>query len=355
MKVRTEKILHKLLFSNQVITIHDVAKQYNVGLRTIQGDISEINEVLARYSLPLVKNTRREGLLLELSDEGIELVCDLLKNNNYEIYFEKDVRQFHLILELTVGSSFFIYEKETEFGISKSALDSDMRDIRRLMKNYDLMLKSDLKNGLKLLGSERNIRTMLFDQIFKTLSVEDIFVNTNHVLSEYRMFFEFIPLDMLKKLNDIYAEFYKYSNYLYKDQLLIILSIWILRNNKLMNSECKTTTKVNHEIIKPFIKKINQKFNLNPNEDEIEYINSIMDTLTEDVDINPSDWLEIQLFTINLIHELNTMLNISFENQPDNVFKKLFEHNIRLHARLKKNIQLYNPLTKDINLNNSYL
>lgn len=348
MKVRTEKILHKLLFSNQMLTIEDLANQYNVGLRTIQGDVSEINELLSRHSLQLIKNTRHEGLLLELSDEDIDQVSELLKNNNnYEIYFEKNMRQFHLILELTVGDSFFIYEKEEEFGVSKSALDSDMREIRKLMKKYDLVLKSDLKNGLKLIGAERNIRTMLFDQVFKTLSVEDIFVKTNHFLSEYQMFFEFISLEMLKELNDVYAEFYKNSNYLYKDQLLIILSIWILRNNQLSNLEHEII-ETNHEITKPFIKKVNQKFNLNPNEDEIEYINSIMDTLTEDVDINPSDWLEIQLFTINLIHELNTMLNISFENQPDNVFKKLFEHNIRLHARLKKNIQLYNPLTKDI-------
>lgn len=348
MKVRTEKILHKLLFSNQMITIQDLANQYNVGLRTIQGDVSEINELLTRHSLQLIKNTRHEGLLLELSDEDIELVNELLKNsNNYEIYFEKNMRQFHLILELTVGDSFFIYEKEEEFGVSKSALDSDMREIRKLMKKYDLVLKSDLKNGLKLFGSERNIRTMLFDQIFKTLSVEDIFVETNHFLSEYQMFFEFISLEMLKDLNDVYDEFYKNSNYLYKDQLLIILGIWILRNNQLSNSEHELI-ETDHKIIKPFIKKVNQKFNLSPNKDEIEYINSIMDTLTEDVDINPSDWLEIQLFTINLIHELNTTLNISFENQPDNVFKKLFEHNIRLHARFKKNIQLYNPLTKDI-------
>lgn len=348
MKVRTEKILHKLLFSNQMITIQDLANQYNVGLRTIQGDVSEINELLTRHSLQLIKNTRHEGLLLELSDEDIELVSELLKNsNNYEIYFEKNMRQFHLILELTVGDSFFIYEKEEDFGVSKSALDSDMREIRKLMKKYDLVLKSDLKNGLKLFGAERNIRTMLFDQIFKTLSVEDIFVETNHFLSEYQMFFEFISLEMLKELNIVYDEFYKNSNYLYKDQLLIILGIWILRNNQLSNSEHELI-ETDHKIIKPFIKKVNQKFNLSPNKDEIEYINSIMDTLTEDVDINPSDWLEIQLFTINLIHELNTTLNISFENQPDNVFKKLFEHNIRLHARFKKNIQLYNPLTKDI-------
>lgn len=348
MKVRTEKILHKLLFSNQMITIQDLANQYNVGLRTIQGDVSEINELLTRHSLQLIKNTRDEGLLLELSDEDIELVSELLKNsNNYEIYFEKNMRQFHLILELTVGDSFFIYEKEEDFGVSKSALDSDMREIRKLMKKYDLVLKSDLKNGLKLFGAERNIRTMLFDQIFKTLSVEDIFVETNHFLSEYQMFFEFISLEMLKELNIVYDEFYKNSNYLYKDQLLIILGIWILRNNQLSNSEHELI-ETDHKIIKPFIKKVNQKFNLSPNKDEIEYINSIMDTLTEDVDINPSDWLEIQLFTINLIHELNATLNISFENQPDNVFKKLFEHNIRLHARFKKNIQLYNPLTKDI-------
>lgn len=348
MKVRTEKILHKLLFSNQMITIQDLANQYNVGLRTIQGDVSEINELLTRHSLQLIKNTRHEGLLLELSDEDIELVSELLKNsNNYEIYFEKNMRQFHLILELTVGDSFFIYEKEEEFGVSKSALDSDMREIRKLMKKYDLVLKSDLKNGLKLFGAERNIRTMLFDQIFKTLSVEHIFVETNHFLSEYQMFFEFISLEMLKELNIVYDEFYKNSNYLYKDQLLIILGIWILRNNQLSNSE-HDLIETDHKIIKPFIKKVNQKFNLSPNKDEIEYINSIVDTLTEDVDINPSDWLEIQLFTINLIHELNTTLNISFENQPDNVFKKLFEHNIRLHARFKKNIQLYNPLTKDI-------
>src|SRR5699024_7703621 len=124
MKLRTEKILNSLLFSHEIITIEDLAKEHKIGIRTIQNDITEINEFLKELSLKSVVNSQNKGLILKLSEKDTQMVYDLLnKNENRkEIYWNKNIRIFHLILDLTLGNSFYLYEKEKEFGISKSTL-----------------------------------------------------------------------------------------------------------------------------------------------------------------------------------------------------------------------------------------
>src|SRR5699024_25638 len=122
---------------------------------------------------------------------------------------------------------------------------------------------------------------------------------------------KFISLDFISKLNNFYHDFHKEYNYLYKNQILIMLSIWILRNNELLskNNLYNNNIEENTEL---FIKKIIKEFKLDPNKEEIKYISLILNALSHDLDVNPSDWMEVQIFTVNLINKLQGTLGFSF-------------------------------------------
>lgn len=351
MKVRTEKIFNKLLFSQYSIPIDELANENEVSIRTIRNDITEINTFLKHNSFCLIENIRNVGIWLDTSEEDIKEISNLLESEQESIYLNKNMRLFNLMLEITIGSNFFVYEKEREFSVSKSTLDSDMRDIRAIFKSYNLELISDSKRGIELVGSERTIRTMIFDQIFENLGTMDVLDTTKHTLPEFQVLFEFIPLKTIYKINNLYNElFLKLNDYIYKEQSIIFMEIWIFRNrrnNRLDNKNDNFKIDAGNELIL-FIKNIISVFNLKTNDKEIKYIYFMLNTLLNKEETNPVDWINAQVFTIRLINHVEDKLSISFVEETEILYERLLEHNLNLYSRIKNNIQIYNPLTDDI-------
>jgi len=358
MRVRTEKIFNKLLFSQYPIPIERLADENKVSIRSIRNDLAEINSFLSEYSYNQVENIRNRGLWLDISKNGIKEITNLLTLEHENIYLDKKIRQFNLILEVSIGSFFFIYEKEEEFSVSKSTLDSDMRDLRKLFRKYNIELTSNPKEDLELIGSERTIRTMIFEQIFENLGTMDIMDRTKYHLPEFQVFFKFVSLETFYKINDIYNEFFlDYQDYIYKEQAIIFLKIWIRRNksnNKLNNKDENYTIDYENKIYQ-FISKIITEFKIDTSKKEIYYIYSMLDTLLNKNQNDPVNWVDAQVFTVNLINHVEQELKISFNQESELFYERLLEHNLSLLPRVKNNMQIFNPLTDNIRENYSSL
>lgn len=354
MRIRSEKILNNLIFSQYPIPIDKLARENNVSIRTIRNDISEINNFLNVNAFNLVENIRNKGVRLDISNKDFENITSLLEKNSEEIYLNKNIRKFNLILEIVLGSKFFVYEKEKEFDISKSTLDSDMRDIRSIFETYNLELISDSKKGIMLTGPEITIRTMVFNQIFENLGTMDVLDKTKHCLPEFQVLFQFMSFESIYKINKLYKHFFSKSKaYIYKEQSIIFMAIWINRNirgNTLDNEAKESNTELNDELY-TFIKRIVSEFGLVINKKEIKYIYFMLNTLLNKDQDNPVEWINAQVFTIRLINHIEDELSISFDDETDILYERLLEHNLGLFSRIKNNIQIYNPLTENIKKN----
>ncbi len=354
MKVRTEKLFNKLLFSQYPITIKKLADENNVSIRTIRNDISEINSYLSENSLKLIETIRNKGLFLDVTRTDIEKITNSLSLQKDNIYLDKDIRQFNLILEISLGTKFYVYEKEKEFDVSKSTLDSDMRDLRVLLDSYSLELISDAKYGIKLIGSERTIRTMIFEQIFENLGTMSVLDSTKHHFPEFQVLFNFIPLKVIYRIKALYNQFLSGpKDYIYLEQSIIFLNIWINRNhngNKLRNKDEKIEKPPKDQLI-VFIQHVISEFNIAPNDVEVQYIYFMLNTLLNKDQYNSTDWLNAQVFTISLINYVEQKLDISFDRESEIFYERLLEHNLSLFPRIKNNMQIYNPLTESIRQN----
>lgn len=339
------------MFSQYPIPIDKLAEENRVSIRTVRNDVSELNDFLNSNSFSLIKTIRNKGVWLDISSSESKKITNILEKSNKEIYLNKDIRKFNLILEASLGSNFFVYEKEKEFDVSKSTLDSDMREIRDIVGSYNLELISDSKEGIKLVGSERTIRTMIFNQIFENLGTMDVLDTTKHTLPEFQVLFQFIPLTSIHVVNKIYNLYFSKSNdYIYKEQSIIFIEIWICRNNKLININGDTKPDFNTNLTL-FINEIITEFKLATTNKEINYIGFMLNTLLNKDQNNPVDWVNAQVFTIRLINHVENKLNISFEDESEVLYERLLEHNLSLFSRVKNNIQIYNPLIENIRQN----
>lgn len=81
-------------------------------------------------------------------------------------YLEKEERELDLLLSIAFSDNpIFLNKKQSEYLVSKSTIDEDMRRLRKKLSKYDIEITSNGKFGYLLVGSERSIRTMLFDVI----------------------------------------------------------------------------------------------------------------------------------------------------------------------------------------------
>ncbi|MFW7392395.1 helix-turn-helix domain-containing protein [Vagococcus fluvialis] len=165
MKVRTIKLIKKLLSSSYPININVLSNYFNVSPRTIQNLILEANEYLMDLNLKEIKNIRGKVFLLESSlEEKEQIVMSIFQDGFF--YLEKEERELDLLLSIAFSDNpIFLNKKESEYLVSKSTIDEDMRRLRKKLSKYDIEITSNGKFGYLLVGSERSIRTMLFDVI----------------------------------------------------------------------------------------------------------------------------------------------------------------------------------------------
>lgn len=157
MKTRSIKILRNLIDQTYPIDFQEFARKFKVSSRTIRSDVKEINEVLLKNRLPFIQTIRGKGLMINLSNEEKTKISNLIYDIELDYYSNKDMRILNLVLEFAFGNIKYIHEKQKEFQISKSTIDTDMKVVREILNEYNLSLVKYKTGKIKIKGAERAI------------------------------------------------------------------------------------------------------------------------------------------------------------------------------------------------------
>ena len=151
MKDRTVKILRIFITSDYPVTLGNLEEEFHTSARTIRNELREINQFLNERSLPEIKNLRKKGYQLILTQEQKDSLLEQLDLADVEQYLDRESRIFDLILSFALGKkATFLYQKEEEYQISKSSLDEDMRRVRNILAEYGIEVLSVPKQGIVL-------------------------------------------------------------------------------------------------------------------------------------------------------------------------------------------------------------
>lgn len=156
MKDRTIQIFKRFIWSDYPLTLSELSEDFRISNRTLRNEIKEINAFLDERNLPEIKTIRNRGMRLNLEQKERELLDACLDEKNEFNYLNREERIFDLILAFSLSEQpVFLYQKESDYQISKSTMDEDMRRVRTILLEYGIEVLSIPKQGIILKGSER--------------------------------------------------------------------------------------------------------------------------------------------------------------------------------------------------------
>ncbi|MBF0713738.1 PRD domain-containing protein [Gemella sp. GH3] len=169
---RTLKILNILeeSFSVQEKYLIDVLK---VSLKTIQNEIKDLNHMF--QGVAYIKQDKLNYTLYIINiEEYIKI-----KSKIYEMYTNFDsskVRLVYIFKKLIESKkSYLIDDLAFEMMVSRTTLNNDIKKLKSIIVDYDLSIIGRSNKGIKLQGTEKDIRLFILSNIYNYQYKENIF------------------------------------------------------------------------------------------------------------------------------------------------------------------------------------
>lgn len=171
LNTRMTAILRELMGTRLCITGEDLAATIEVTSRTIRSDIKELDTILIRNG-GIIKSKRGTGYQLLIEDE--QAFLEFLQGNfqkvssaDESIPTVPEERVHYLIKRLLLADGYQKLENlADEMYISKSIIQNDLRDVKKLLDSYRIGLKIKPNYGIKLKGDEVKLRYCMSEYIF---------------------------------------------------------------------------------------------------------------------------------------------------------------------------------------------
>lgn len=168
MNTRMQRIIQLLMNTDELQTSTELATTLQVSSKTVQNDVKELNKVL-ESNIAFIKSYRGKGYLLQINDDE-KFKC-LLKSfsekDDQIIPTEPEERIQFLMEKLLLQASYLkMDDLADELFISRSTLQSDINDIRNIVKKYGLSLEQKPNYGIRITGNEMEIRFCISEYVF---------------------------------------------------------------------------------------------------------------------------------------------------------------------------------------------
>lgn len=342
-----QKIISYMKLNNKFVTANTLSSKFNVARKTIIRHVKSINE-RAAYNIIISKKGK-----------GYKLSNSFLQLNNKAITDASSVklRQENIIKKLLFASprAIRIADLIQEFYVSESVIQSDEKNIIKIIKKWNLRLKRK-QRSISIIGKEENIRNALIEMVLHLNNSIDIQSIKESVGQNNERDFEFAlqQVEMaLRFLNGSLS--YPYN-------VNFFAHIYVLLNRaktfKSINKSLATNRELVQEVKKnPEIFSVCQKIVKNISnylgipfpdlEDEIyylfEYLVSSRFNSFDGIKLNDTELSE--KVTSAYIDMVSKSLNTKFD---ETIKTDIKNHVLSMISRLKMNISLPNALLDDI-------
>lgn len=257
-----------------------------------------------------------------------------------------------VLIVLQEGKPIYFKDIQERLDVSKSTLDNDMKKFRVLLKEYDLLLVSKPKVGLEFIGSEMSLRIVLNSLIHQCCNIDTCIKrhNENGIFSPLEQdVFGYIDFDVV---SDVYRTFLKNQSQsmLVNENYYIHVAIMFAISFKRMRDEnfIKHFSEAYTHFMKSHIYKMIDE--LRPMMMDVPFVEKcFLCFIIDSYNIHKrillkEDWVQIQLMTLQLIHNMQQITDVEFEKDSP-LFERLFYHLEALIQRAKQGLFLFNPMT----------
>lgn len=303
MNTRALSIIKILLNSVEPVSSLALSQEIGCSTKTIQNEIKEVNKELKNCEIVSIRGI---GYKIEGNIDDIDIKnSDLYDYDRVEYIIKKIIN-----ISSTDKDTIKLEDLADSMYVSLSTVKNDLKEVKKILNEYNLKISSKHKQGICIEASEEDIIKFIINysnKVDNSLSIKD-FLNNNIIENLFSI--KKILLDTLNYENMILTdnEFKNIVNY---------ISIYLSRNN---------TNQI--DFIKEYIKKYKNKKEKPISEDEQLLIRKAIKEFCRDLNIATS---------INLSH--------------DKIFEEcLFNHICNLYKRADLGINQYEITAGEIKL-----
>ena len=303
MNTRALSIIKILLNSVEPVSSLALSQEIGCSTKTIQNEIKEINKELKNCEIVSIRGV---GYKIEGNLDDIDIKNSDLYNYDRVEYIIKKI----INISSTEKDTIKLEDLADSMYVSLSTVKNDLKEVKKILNEYNLKISSKHKQGICIEASEEDIIKFIINysnKVDNSLSIKD-FLNNNIIENLFSI--KKILLDTLNYENMILTdnEFKNIVNY---------ISIYLSRNNTNQS-----------DFIKEYIKKYKSKKEKPISEDEQLLIRKAIKEFCRDLNIATS---------INLSH--------------DKIFEEcLFNHICNLYKRADLGINQYEITAGEIKL-----
>lgn len=303
MNTRALSIIKILLNSVEPVSSLALSQEIGCSTKTIQNEIKEVNKELKNCEIVSIRGI---GYKIEGNLDDIDIKnSDLYDYDRVEYIIKKIIN-----ISSTDKDTIKLEDLADSMYVSLSTVKNDLKEVKKILNEYNLKISSKHKQGICIEASEEDIIKFIINysnKVDNSLSIKD-FLNNNIIENLFSI--KKILLDTLSYENMILTdnEFKNIVNY---------ISIYLSRNNTNQS-----------DFIKEYIKKYKSKKEKPISEDEQLLIRKAIKEFCRDLNIATS---------INLSH--------------DKIFEEcLFNHICNLYKRADLGINQYEITDGEIKL-----
>ena len=323
-----------------------IAELLKLTERSIRYKIDEINEELGTRKIEI----KKREFFSSLTDEDMTKLIDNIEGENY-VYNQREREELIILYTLMKKDNFLLKEVAEKIGTSKSTIRNDLKNLKKILLNYNIKLLQDNKLKYYFDYLEEDYRYFIatylykyvsFDKKYDKIFFDDISyfrkVIYKEIKEEYMLEIESIS----KRIKEVDLDFMDETI-----NILVILMV-ISRKREKQNSNLKIE---NIEILEKReeylqLKKVFTDFS-NTN---LLFFTDYLFRITRDerdVFVKFKNWLDISVAINKIVRIFEIENKIDLKN-IDVFLDEIFYYIKPLIFRTKRKIKLKNSILKDV-------
>lgn len=174
-------IFRELMAAETTLTSEYLAKVIQVTSRTVRNDIKELDSFLSKYGCKIV-SIRGTGYELKIVNDQLfrVLLQEVFQNDRSSaIPTTHEERVMHLMKRFLLLEGYVKLEDlADELFISKSTIQNDLREVKKILDSFGIALEKRPNYGLKVQGDEVKLRFCISEYLFNRLETSK---DTSHI------------------------------------------------------------------------------------------------------------------------------------------------------------------------------
>lgn len=352
MNIRQIQILRELYPSRTSVFAQQFAENFCVSERTIRNDIRDINRLLVDYGAEIIRNHNHELTLLVRDDHRFKqfIEDEILKDNTHPV--EKEDRVIYLVRKFLLSQTYHKLEDlADELYVSRSTAQNDLKDVKVILKKFDIKIVTRPNYGLISEGDEQQIRNAISELLFERFGRNFLNINQHEWLLDGDKM-TFIYEVLIKKLRDYHINISDIA----LNNLVIHIAIAYRRilDQKVIH-ETKSqwidlTEEFEYQIAQEILLEIETKLNVTFPPLEVGYVTMHLLGTKLNLINHPNDTDPLGKLVREIIDKADKTLNLNIRNDKELYSAILLHLKPALH-RFKYDMNIRNPMLDAIKTN----